>query len=1009
MQPSKKNKSFFDKSCGRTKIINKRSCSDYVFILALPIKNTIFIKEPIKLYLQLFIVIIVLCFLNVTVYSQSPFFHAKELPGQIKQVGFNTVFEDQSGRIYIGSDIGLLFYDGQNILKIPVRGDSIIAVTSIYQTNEKSLLVGCNNGLIFKLDQGILQPFRMEEGYPNVRITGFQEDTKGRLWLATYGEGAYFFEENRWYNIEEEEGLLGNDIYVIESGANGQIWLGTDGGISICSFENGKKFIRNITKDEGLPDDIVYEIHADEQGHFWIGMYDNGICRFNVEKDTFDFSIEEWNGGIVTCLELFEGEELWIGTEGKGVFRYLIPEKTLKPVNNNIDFSKSKVKDLLKDVEGNIWVLDNIHKLASANKQFERFGVPTKQIQSLLIDEKHTLWMGTEQGLFCWEQFKEYELEERLNHKNLNVTSLFEDAFENIWIGTFGDGIYLYHEATKSINHFTEEDGLTNNSVLSIDGLNGKIWLATLGGVTEINTEHNLIQSQKLETRNFNHSNGLGTNFIYKVFVDSKQRVWFGTDGKGLSVLEKGSINNFREINVDNEKQVDTINLKTIYAITEDQQGNIWFSTSKNGVFKFDGQRFHQLSLKEELNQMTISNLISNGQRDIIAVYPSGVAVLNPETNHLIYYDHEVGLKDFNPNLNVGTVDEYGNVWFADHAQVIKYLSIQEKLEIHPRTILSELVLNYQPIPFSNYPNFSFDQNNIVFRYLGLWYTAPEKVKFKYRLKGYNPAWIYSKDNQVSYSSLLPGDYSFEVIATANEVFHNEPVSTFSFTIRKPFWRQAWFLLLSTMLLLIGAYAFIKIRDRRKQRVNELQKEKLYSQLATLKAQINPHFLFNSFNTLAALIDENKEAAVEYVERLSDFYRSMLQYRDVDVIPIQEEIEIVKDYTFLLKKRFGENFNISVNINGTPAYLAPLSLQTLVENAVKHNIISKAKPLTVSIDIEEGKYVVVSNNIQRKLQTERSTNFGLQSLMRQYELLGKQKIKIVESKDYFKVGLPIIK
>lgn len=393
----------------------------------------------------------------------------------------------------------------------------------------------------------------------------------------------------------------------------------------------------------------------------------------------------------------------------------------------------------------------------------------------------------------------------------------------------------------------------------------------------------------------------------------------------------------------------------------------------------------------------------------MLLVHPSGVAILNPETHHLIYYDHEVGLKEIDPNLNTVTCDENGNIWFADQAQLIKYVSLEEPLEIHPRTILNELIVNYQPVEFSQTPSFEYDQNNFVFRYTGLWYTAPEKVKYKYRLQGYDPDWIHSKDNQVSYSSLPSGDYIFEVTSTENEAFDDEPISTFSFTITKPIWQRLWFILLSLSLIITGIYYFIKARDQRKQRVNELQKEKLSSQLTALKAQINPHFLFNSFNTLITLIEENQEGAVEYVERLADFYRSMLQYRDVEVISLQEEVELVKNYTFLLKKRFGENFNINVNVNGSSAYLAPLSLQTLVENAVKHNVISKAKPLTVNIDLENNNYIRVINNIQKKIQSERSTGFGLQSLTRRYELLSKKKIRIEESDKFFKVFLPLIK
>jgi ligand-binding sensor domain-containing protein len=967
-----------------------------------------FLLPGANIFLGAMLLVVAISFLSVTICAQAPFFHVKEISAKLSRGGFNTIYEDHTGRIYLGAESGLLFFDGQKLLNIPVLGDSSISVSAIFQTDGGQLLVGTTKGTIYELAFGQLRPFPIREGYPKAMITGFQQDKQQRLWLSTYGEGVYFLDQNHLYNIDEEDGLPANDIYVMTACHQGQIWLGTDGGISVCSFENGQKIIRNITRENGLPDEIVHSIRPDKQGNCWIGMYDHGFCRYNSQTDTIDFVIPQWTHGIVNDLELFEEQELWVATEGNGLFRYSFSEKMVSKVGGNIDFSKANVKALLRDVEGNIWVLDNLYKLSCANKQFERLNVPVEHIQSLLVDQNKQLWIGTEKGLFVWDKKDNNNFVEVGKDKKLNVTSLFQDKYQNIWIGTFGQGVYLYYPASKIFRHFSEAHGLTNNSVLSIDGINGHVWLATLGGVTEVATDQNPLKNPKWSTSNFNQSNGLGTNFIYKVFVDSQQRVWFGTDGKGLSMLENGHIKNYQQIIVTKENQSDTIDLKTIYCITEDHRGHIWFSTSRNGVFEFDGKNFHKLSLKADLDQIIITGLIGNHQRDILLVYPSGVAILDPETHHLIYFDHEVGLEEIDPNLNAVTGDSNGNIWLASQSQLIKYVALKEDLEIHPRTILDELIVNYQSVPFQEQAEFKHNQNNIIFRYTGLWYTAPEKVRYKYRLKGYASEWIFSKDNQVSYSSLPPGDYTFEVIATENNAFDDEPIVSYSFTILKPFWQQTWFVIGNLLLFFTGVYAFVGWRDRRRQRENELQRGKLSSQLEALKAQINPHFLFNSFNTLITLIDENQEAAVEYVERLSDFYRSMLQYRDVEVIPIQEEIELVKDYSFLLKKRYGENFSIEVNVNSVPAYIAPLSLQTLVENAVKHNIISKAKPLKISIDIENNSYVTVTNNIQKKLQAEPSTHFGLQSLTRQYELLSDKKVKIEETEEVFKVSLPLL-
>ena len=221
-------------------------------------------------------------------------------------------------------------------------------------------------------------------------------------------------------------------------------------------------------------------------------------------------------------------------------------------------------------------------------------------------------------------------------------------------------------------------------------------------------------------------------------------------------------------------------------------------------------------------------------------------------------------------------------------------------------------------------------------------------------------------------------------------------------------WEQ-WLFIGLLLLLMSGLFLWHqKQRDRHLQLNNLLGKDKAEKQLETLKAQVNPHFLFNSFNTLIAVIETNPNLAVEYVENLSDFYRKIMQLQDKEVVPIQEEVELVKNYAYLLEKRYGNNFKMDISIEGLEGYIVPLTLQILLENAIKHNVISKSKPLIIKIYREGKDLMSVANNLQMKLSTEESTRFGLQNLVRRYELLGKRKVKVVKSEDEFKVSIPII-
>ncbi|MBK9103410.1 MAG: histidine kinase [Saprospiraceae bacterium] len=184
------------------------------------------------------------------------------------------------------------------------------------------------------------------------------------------------------------------------------------------------------------------------------------------------------------------------------------------------------------------------------------------------------------------------------------------------------------------------------------------------------------------------------------------------------------------------------------------------------------------------------------------------------------------------------------------------------------------------------------------------------------------------------------------------------------------------------------------------------------SQLAALKAQINPHFLFNSFNTLITIIDENAmqpEVAIEYVEKLSDFYRSILQYREQESISLEEEWELVQSFVYLLEKRYGTNLTLHIDTPPKDGFIMPMTLQMLVENAVKHNIISEKYPLDLYITVDADDYVTVRNTLQPKSKAEPSTQFGLDSIIRRYQLLSERKVIIEKTSDAFIVRIPIIK
>ena len=192
-------------------------------------------------------------------------------------------------------------------------------------------------------------------------------------------------------------------------------------------------------------------------------------------------------------------------------------------------------------------------------------------------------------------------------------------------------------------------------------------------------------------------------------------------------------------------------------------------------------------------------------------------------------------------------------------------------------------------------------------------------------------------------------------------------------------------------------------------RSEDLKREGLRAELNALKTQVNPHFLFNNLNTLCAIIPEDPKKAVTFVEQLSKVYRYILEVRDEKTIPLREEIQILKAYAFLLNTRFGNNFQLNMDIPEKEMHtrIVPFSLQLLVENALKHNIVSGENPLHISLTTEDGQ-LIVRNNIQKKQQVEKSTGIGLMNIRNRYKLLTEKLVTVTETPQYFIVALPLI-
>jgi hypothetical protein len=222
------------------------------------------------------------------------------------------------------------------------------------------------------------------------------------------------------------------------------------------------------------------------------------------------------------------------------------------------------------------------------------------------------------------------------------------------------------------------------------------------------------------------------------------------------------------------------------------------------------------------------------------------------------------------------------------------------------------------------------------------------------------------------------------------------------------------FYVFSLIITMVVSLFFHAIYFYKKAQENKVKEQKVIAgtasaQFESLKNQIDPHFLFNSLNVLSSLIEENPDSAQKFTTYLSKIYRYVLEQKDKELVSVQEELNFAKTYMNLLKMRFENSitFELPENFNNDDAKVVPLSLQLLLENCIKHNVVSESKPLHIKIYIENNQ-LVIENNLQKKEILSDRKGVGLQNIVNRYSILTDRKVWVLENENSFKVGLPIL-
>jgi len=947
-------------------------------------------------------------------YSQLPFFEEVTFTYHNSAVRTQQVLKAKDGWMYFGTDQGLFRYDGIVFRKI-VSNDSLKDenITALYQTANGHIWVGFRNGQIASCERNTLELYNPEEGMPKVSITGFGESNDSVLWFATNGEGVYCIEDRHIYNFNTDDGLNDNFVHALhKDGKTGNIISASDQGLNECFINKGKKTVRKIFSENQLPDNIVTSL-VEEEGELVVGTQDKGIL---VIKSNGEITIPEmcldWQYGMVNKV-MIVGNETWIATNESGLVIANGRAKDFKiNIKNSPAFPHNKIKDLAVDNEGNVWIVCSDGLVKSPGNKIRYYdsiqGEKIKFVHTILYDSKGNYWFSLDQGLVkMWYdetgkiQTQHFKLTPSGSH--INIVTLYEDPFGFLWIGTMGGGIFRIYIETGKVIKLTENPALLKGSILTISGKGNEVWIGGFDRTTHCSIESIAPGSEKVRFTSNPATKSLGTSYIYSIYTDKKNRTWFGTDGEGAYMYDGVSVKSFHAS--------DGLDAKTIYTILEDEDGIIWFNTQDKGIFRYDGKTFKNYTLQHGLSDASVSSMIFDNSRNLYLIHKSGADVFDKRTESFSYIKNPGFLVNVNPDLNSVTKNAAGDILAGTELFILQFSPAAIRSQPYPLTFLEDVAVFQKQLNDST-QTFSSDQNYFSFGFTGLWYSNPSLVQYQYKMDGLNDQWISTTDKKVNFPKLSPGNYTFRVRSSLNSDFINASEANFSFTINPPFWKRIWFQLVISLLFAFLLYIFIHWRETRIRKMDRLRKESAEFQFEMLKSQVNPHFLFNSFNTLITIIEEDKKTAVSYVEKLSEFFRSIVAYRDKNIIPLDEEIKLLGNYFFLQKKRYGQHLVLNNEIDEVKqsSYeIPPLTLQLLMENAIKHNAVSKESPLLVDLFIDKEEKLVMRNNINPKIGRSKSSGLGLQNITSRFKLLTHAKVDVLDDGKYFIVRIPLIK
>ena len=877
---------------------------------------------------------------------------------------------DTLGFLWIHDLHSLYRFDGAEAAqKFQLDGESITEMFS----HANYFVLGTSTGRLISFNpySNVVDPIKeMKDSFP---ITAMYFNDINNYLTVSYGNGVDVTSQGKTVHYEYEKGLISNEVYDITY-YNEQYYLATDQGIQILNLEKKSSELMVLTTKDGLSDLVTTNLEV-SQGLVWYTDFDQNIGSIDKQNRITNYRLPA-SAKIHSIAE--NKSSVHIATD-MGLFQLKDESLTrLFPTDGAKKVQLSKA-----DSEGNLWLYSGNNGLYRGSLSFQQLVTKIGDIRAISVFQNRLL-LGNEEGLFLRQDSDVIKISDD------NITHLTASS-DYLLVGTFSEGIKVYDQKLKLISNLDEWSNIKDQSVLHIYLNSGLVFISSLSGVTKFAFTDGI-----LTPLNSLHSI-IGSGYIYSM-VAKDDELYLGTDRNGLIVWEMAG-DKIQEYSTfeDGEK------IGSVYSLTFDKSGDLWFTSSKHGIGKLNNKAAFKLeTYQSKSDEYTSITALSDG--NILGVRSHSIDIIDPDNFHIMEFDRELGLKKGQAFLNTITQGEKEH-YFVHDQSLFTYIPATIT-KTRPGVSIDEVLVNLAEI--RGRTKLAQNENNIEINYAGSWLKAPSKLLYQYKLKGFDEEWRITKDRSVAYPKLSPGTYEFNVRTSENRYFDQNSSAVYSFEIKRHFYNLWWVRALGVCILLILGWQFIKNREARKKEKLALEKLNIESQLINLKNQLNPHFLFNAFNTLVGLIEEDTDRSLIFVERITDFYRNMLEYGTKNLITLGKEKLILEQYIDILKARFNGQLDIQIALShGLEDFtIPPMTLQLLVENAVKHNVVSTKNPLR--IDITQNKQELVIRNEKKQLiNPSQGTKTGLENISKRFELVNLPLPVIENNPAYFKVTLQL--